>query len=625
MFRIFAWTCFLLLTLGTLDANAALRSRVTASTMDSDGNTFVTGWRVTEEGPGGTYVADIATIKYDKLGNMVWIHRYPENSGFGEDQIRDAEGWGIAADRWGNVYVAGHIGGPGNVDALLIKYPSNYQQGQQPAWVKTYAGNGNGNDQFWHVTVDPDGFVYTTGYSRLLRPHNGLVDSDIFTVKYDHNGNVVWHSLFNGAEGLNDVAVAVAVDPQRKNVFVTGFSLRSTGTDLVTVMYNASGAEQWARTYAGPVGGYSRGTSLAVDNEGSVYVTGWSQGPGTNNLDYATLKYDMAGNELWAARYDGPAGANDQTAPPVIWGVTQVAAIGSYLQTNQGILLAEEVIDPVPAIGYLKDRVNMSGLPHGPRNSLLVKLNNCEKSLLAANAATRRDAPRHMDAFLRELMALRMSLMLDEATTETLADIATHIRDSIKGIPAPVAYVFGQSTGVGTNVDFALVKYHATTGRPMWYLPGQPGATDDKPGSPAHIALRYNGPANNVDRGWSVAINEDGDLFVIGPSTGTGGSGTPASALDYFVAKYFVNTYRPTTLAEARYDGPMKDLDGCGVISTWQHPDTGRMLIYRDPVTGQDHVGVSGNSAQVPEILFQYTTIMYNGELEQQWLQTIFD
>ncbi|MCW5964468.1 MAG: hypothetical protein KIT83_10555 [Bryobacterales bacterium] len=615
-----AITLFFCFVLAMPDASGQVRSRVTASTMDSDGNTYVTGWRVTEEGPGGTYVADIATIKYDKLGSMVWIHRYPENSGFVEDQIRDAEGWGIASDRWGNVYVAGHIGGPGNVDALLIKYPSNYAQGQQPAWVKTFAGNGNGNDQFWHLTLDPDGNIYATGYARLLRQNTGLLDNDFLTIKYDPNGNVLWQAFSNGPAGSGDVAVAVAVDPQRRNVFVTGFTSIPNGTDLWTVMYNASGVEQWARVYNGPVGGYSRGTSLAVDNAGSVYVTGWSQGAGTNNLDYATLKYNMEGNELWAARYDGPAGANDQPAPPVIWGVTQVAAIGSYLQTNQGIVLAEEVIDPVPAISYLKDRVNMTTLPHGPRNSLLVKLTNCEKSLLAANAATRRDAPRHMDAFLREVMALRMSLMLDEVTTETLAEIATHIRDSIKGVPAPVVYMFGQSTGVGTNIDFALVKYHAKTGRSMWYLPGQPGATEEKPGSPAHIALRYNGPANNIDRGWSAAINEDGNLFVTGPSMAV-----PSSSVDYFLVKYHVNSYRPMMLAEARYNGPMNAIEQPTVITTWQDPDTGRYQILRDPVTKQDFVGISGASAQLPAYSVQYTTIMYNGNLEQQWLQTIFD
>lgn len=620
MNRIFAWTCFLLLTLGCLDASAQLRSRVTASTMDADGNTYVTGWRVTAEGPGGAYVADIATIKYDKAGNMVWIHRYPKNSGFGADQIRDGEGWGIAADRWGNVYVAGHVGGTGNVDALLIKYPSNYQQGQQPAWVKTFAGNGNANDQFWHLTLDPDGNIYATGYARLLRPSTGLLDNDFLTIKYDPNGNVVWQAFFNGPAATGDVAVAVAVDPKRGNVFVAGFTSTPGGTDMATVMYNASGVEQWARTYSGPVGGYSRSTSLAVDKAGSVYVTGWSQGPGTNNLDYATLKYDMEGNEVWVSRYDGPASANDQPAPPVIWGVTQVAAFASYLQTNQGILLAEEVVDPVPAIDYLSARVKSVGLGHGPQNSLLVKLMNCQRALQAPNAAVRRDAPHHVDAFIREVMALRMGTVLSATDAETLVEIATHIRDSIKGIPAPVVYVIGQSVGVGTNVDFALVKYHATTGRPMWYLPGQPGATDDKPGSPAHIALRYNGPANNIDRGWSVAINEDGDLFVTGPSMAV-----PSSIVDYFLVKYHVNSYQPVMMAEARYDGPRNGIDQPTVITTWQHPDTGRHLIYRDPVSKEDHVGISGASAQVPAYSVQYTTIMYNGNLEQRWLQTIFD
>jgi hypothetical protein len=52
----------------------------------------------------------------------------------------------------------------------------------------------------------------------------------------------------------------------------------------------------------------------------------------------------------------------------------------------------------------------------------------------------------------------------------------------------------------------------------MSNLPGQPGTAPGQPGAPANIALRYNGPLNGTDRGWAVAINAGGDLFLTGPS-----------------------------------------------------------------------------------------------------------
>jgi len=75
-------------------------------------------------------------------------------------------GLGIAVDPSGNVYVAGHVGTAENVDCLLIKYPPDYVQGDEPEWVRTY--DGGGFDQNWTIAVDSDGYVYVTGYSQQL-------------------------------------------------------------------------------------------------------------------------------------------------------------------------------------------------------------------------------------------------------------------------------------------------------------------------------------------------------------------------------------------------------------------------------------------------------------------------
>ena len=53
--------------------------------------------------------------------------------------------------------------------------------------------------------------------------------------------------------------------------------------------------------------------AVRVDGQGNVYVTGWSHG-GATGINYATVKYDSNGNELWVARYVGGNGSDYASA-----------------------------------------------------------------------------------------------------------------------------------------------------------------------------------------------------------------------------------------------------------------------------------------------------------------------
>jgi len=109
-----------------------------------------------------------------------------------------------------------------------------------------------------------------------------------------------WVASYNGPGNNDDQVNAIKVDGQG-NVYVTGQSSgNGKGFDYATIKYNADGQQQWLARYNGPLGGQDMATAIAVDESDNVYVTGRSPGAGTAE-DYATIKYNSAGQQQWLA------------------------------------------------------------------------------------------------------------------------------------------------------------------------------------------------------------------------------------------------------------------------------------------------------------------------------------
>ncbi len=259
--------------------------------VDGSGNAYVTGYVYSSS----TNSYDFATIKYYPHGDTAWVRTYngPGSSG---DFAR-----AIAVDDSGNVYVTGNSYASGtSIDYATIKYDSD----GNTAWVKRYSASGSMTDQAYAIAVDDSGNVYVTGYSA-----NVGTDLDYATIKYYPDGDTAWVRRYDGPASSGDWAFAIGVDGSG-NVYVTGYSPGSgTSLDCATIKYYPNGDTAWVRRYNGPGNGIDEGLALVLDGSGNVYVTGWSQGSGTND-DYATIKYDSDGNELWVQRYVGPQGSD---------------------------------------------------------------------------------------------------------------------------------------------------------------------------------------------------------------------------------------------------------------------------------------------------------------------------
>jgi len=262
-----------------------------AMTIDKNGNIYVTGQSM-GSGNGTNY--DYATIKYDKNGTQLWVARYTSPDD-GENTAL-----AIAVDNAGNVYVTGESPDTDNrYDYTTVKYDSNGHE----LWVARYAGPGD-SDEPCAILVDSSGNVYVTGTSQ----ENNIGIDDCATVKYDDTGRQLWVARY-----INGTPFAMALD-KTGNVYIAGCS-NADGEDYLTIKYDNNGNQLWVSSYDGMGNTGNIAHGLAVDGAGNVYVTGQSPG-GSNGIndDYATVKYDSNGKELWAVRYNGPANNSDDEA-----------------------------------------------------------------------------------------------------------------------------------------------------------------------------------------------------------------------------------------------------------------------------------------------------------------------
>ncbi len=283
------------------DGPAGYHDYAKGMALDSAGNMYVTG-----ESWGLGTLEDYATIMYDASGNEKWVARYDGPGG------RSDEAKAVALSGDGSVCVTGRSygGTDTDYDYATIRYNSDGDE----LWVARYSNEPVlGNDHATAIAVGPDGSVYVTGHSW----GDGTAE-DFATVKYTPDGHEEWVARYNGPDDGDDEAEAIAVD-DLGNVYVTGRSWADASEyDYATIKYDPDGNEKWVARYNGPGNKWDLAWGLVLDNEGCVFVTGGSHNHGWDDHDYATIKYDAEGNQIWLSRYGGPAGSLDSARDIVL-------------------------------------------------------------------------------------------------------------------------------------------------------------------------------------------------------------------------------------------------------------------------------------------------------------------
>ena len=218
----------------------------------------------------------------------------------------------------------GSIGG--NILTCNADCTANLKDCDDFSWIKK--ANSLFYNQVQDIAVDNSGNAYITGsfnisvnFGDFTLTSNGSLDyDDMFIVKYDPIGNVVWAKQAGGnnmdegygivSDSLGNIYVVGSFDGTAlfDNVELTGSGKES----MFIVKYDPDGNVIWAKSYAGT--DTVNGLDIVLDYLGNIYVTGYFSGSvsfgsttlsSSGSVDIFVAKYDSDGNVIWAKQAGG--------------------------------------------------------------------------------------------------------------------------------------------------------------------------------------------------------------------------------------------------------------------------------------------------------------------------------
>jgi len=261
-------------TFGGNDADAAYCAQQT-----SDGGYIVVG-RTLSFGAGSW---DVYLIKTDPYGNKLWERTF---GGAGGDEGR----WVQQTSDGGYIIVGDTTSFGEGRDVYLVKTDV---QGNR-VWERVFGRAAP--DWGYCVQQTSDG-----GYIVVGDISNPPWDRDVYLVKIDVDGNIVWERTLGGDSDQRGYSVQQTSDG---GYIVAGRSTTSdNGDDACLIKTSAEGDMMWETTFGGDE--FDTGRSVQQTSDGGYILVGYTASFGSGQLDVFLVKVDEAGDKLWEKTFGG--------------------------------------------------------------------------------------------------------------------------------------------------------------------------------------------------------------------------------------------------------------------------------------------------------------------------------
>jgi len=373
----------------------------------SDG-AFVIAGRTMSFGNGGY---DAWLIKIDKNGNEVWNKTY---GGTKEDIA-----YSVVESEDGYI-----IGG----------YTLSYGDNKGDFWLIYTDKNGN---EIWNRTYDKGELDYATkviktgdGYIMMGVTYypprkDGYVDSDIWMIKVDKNGNEIWDKTYGGnwTEYGDDI---IEIDDGYLLSGITASYTTYGGYDAWLIKIDENGTEQWNKTYGWEQ--FEIHSYISQADDGCM-LTGYTEYTPMGGKIFL-IKVDEEGNEQWSQAYgagleqvrdiervdEGYVLAGSQSAISVggcdAW-LVRVDEQGNELWSKNMGGAVEEVANAVVEVdGYYYIAAGKAYQNPFDRNAWIIKCDDFPPPQITIT----RPRGQYLYIFDREIMPLERTLVLGKIT-----------------------------------------------------------------------------------------------------------------------------------------------------------------------------------------------------------------
>jgi len=162
------------------------------------------------------------------------------------------------------------------------------------AWQRTFGGRWA--DEAMSVQETNDGGYIVGGYTWSF----GMGNSDVYILKLDSHGNLVWEKTFGGTER----DYALSIQQTSDGGYIVAGMTESFGAgyyDVYVLKLDANGNKVWEKVYGGSNNEEAR--SIRQTSDGGYIVAGYTKSFGAGESDVYILKLDPSGNKVWDATF----------------------------------------------------------------------------------------------------------------------------------------------------------------------------------------------------------------------------------------------------------------------------------------------------------------------------------